>query len=302
MGLRLDTYYDNTQAEISQGIASLKFNNPSFLETSYIHSQDLRFQKLNLDTFEFDIDRIGLETLFQETPSNKFSHSFGHSIFHETLDNVSNDAILGDLDSGSNVLSLLFGRFTYDLRDNPLNPHAGLASFFDVNLANELLGSDADYLLTSFRQVGILPLASTKFDLANNFRVASAWGYSETDVIPISQRFYLGGRTSVRGFRENSLGPKGTNGSVIGGDLLLANNLELRYETFTNLLTHVFLDTGTVYLKEKNVDFSQLRWGTGVGFRYLSPIGPVGFDLAHALDQKPGEPSFRLHFNIGSTF
>lgn len=44
------------------------------------------------------------------------------------------------------------------------------------------------------------------------------------------------------------------------------------------------------------------RKSVGVGFRYLSPIGPVGFDIGHPLDERSGEPSIRVHFNIGSNF
>ncbi|MGA1191878.1 MAG: BamA/TamA family outer membrane protein [Bdellovibrionota bacterium] len=48
--------------------------------------------------------------------------------------------------------------------------------------------------------------------------------------------------------------------------------------------------------------WDDLRLSTGVGFRYISPIGPIGFDIGFPLDEQRGEPSSRLHFAIGSNF
>jgi outer membrane protein insertion porin family len=123
-----------------------------------------------------------------------------------------------------------------------------------------------------------------------------------TDEIPITQRFYLGGRTSVRGFRENSLGPRGANGSVIGGNALVASKLEIQHRTLDSLSTHIFFDAGNVFLRGYDVNSYSLRKSIGAGFQYLSPIGPIGFDIGHPLDERSGEPSVRVHFSVGSMF
>ena len=65
---------------------------------------------------------------------------------------------------------------------------------------------------------------------------------------------------------------------------------------------HSFYDTGTVFLRDLSTNFDQLRESAGLGFRYVSPIGPIGVDLGHPLDEMPGEPSLRLHFSVGSVF
>ena len=130
--------------------------------------------------------------------------------------------------------------------------------------------------------------------------MAQPWG--STEEIPITQRYYLGGRTTVRGFRENSLGPKGTDGAVIGGDTMLSGKTQLQYLADDSLSTHLFFDFGNVFLRHEDFALDDLRTSIGVGFQYLSPIGPIGFDIGRPLDERSGEPSVRVHFSVGSMF
>ena len=152
------------------------------------------------------------------------------------------------------------------------------------------------------RLSGLHQIPDSRFGIGANLNVAAAWAFNGTEEIPISQRYYLGGRNSVRGFRENSLGPLGSDGSVIGGDVSVLSNIELKYDLTEHFSLLTFLDSGTVFLQDEGIDFDELRWSSGGGFRYRSPIGPIGFDIAHPLDEKAGEPSIRVHFSIGSTF
>ena len=174
----------------------------------------------------------------------------------------------------------------------------------DTHFANDVFWSDASYFSVEGLGSFIHPfqIGHTPFALANHSRVGSQWVINDTPNIPISQRYYLGGRTTVRGFRENSLGPRGSDDAIIGGDLLLQNNVEFRYFAAPSTSVHLFLDAGSVFLQDRPFDSSNIRTSTGVGLRYLSPIGPIGFDVGHPLDEKSGEPSLRFHFQIGATF
>jgi outer membrane protein insertion porin family len=113
---------------------------------------------------------------------------------------------------------------------------------------------------------------------------------------------YLGGRTTVRGFRENSLGPRGEDGAVIGGDTMLATKTQFQYLATDSLNTHLFFDMGNVWLRHRDFELADIRKSVGIGFQYLSPIGPIGFDVGRPLDEKSGEPSVRVHFSVGSMF
>ena len=84
--------------------------------------------------------------------------------------------------------------------------------------------------------------------------------------------------------------------------MFVMNNFELRYQWTETIQLHSFFDAGNVFLQSDSFSVNDLRYSTGAGFRYLSPIGPIGLALGHPLDQKEGEPSVRLHFSVGSQF
>lgn len=305
LSVRIDTYYDSAEAEISQGVAGLRYFDPEVFNSSFSLAEDLRYQKIDLSTQEFDLDRLSLASYLSNSSFDDISMSIGHTALSEDLSNVSPGAIIGEQDTGHVFLSFLSGIFTYDKRDNPLNPRKGYNLNFDYKIATEALGSDSNFYAFGAKFAAILPaddLYLPRLSLAFNSRTAGAWTFNDSSQIPITQRYYLGGRNSIRGFRENSLGPRGADGSVIGGDILFSSNTELRYLLLDSLSVHAFLDIGSVFLREESASLSDLRLSTGLGFRFISPIGPIGMDVGAPLDEASGEPSMRVHFSIGSNF
>ncbi|MCO6431893.1 MAG: translocation/assembly module TamB domain-containing protein [Deltaproteobacteria bacterium] len=299
-----DIYYKPQEDLITQGVAGIIYTDPNFIWDEYVLTEDLRYQKYDISTQEFDLDRGSLASYIYRNWSETAAFSFGHTFQREQLDNVSPGAILSPLDTGNLNLSFLSGTVSFDHRDAPLQPFEGYSFDMDYKLATEAIGSDANIGALGGRFSWIQPLEEKGrgFSLALATRLASSWAFGGTSDVPISQRYYLGGRSSIRGFRENSLGPRGPDDSVIGGDLLVANNFELRYMLSEYTEVHGFLDAGTVYLKERSVAVDDMRYSTGIGFRLISPLGPIGVDLGHPINEKSGEPSLRLHFSIGSNF
>ena len=304
LGLRVDTYYDRVQADISRGIASFTYADPEFIGPDQGLIEDLRFQRLDLSSYEFDLDRVSLSSYLHRLLNHHLNVSIGHTFLVENLSNVSNDAILTSLDSGNLRLSFLSGTFNYDARDYPLNPSRGWNLSGESQFSWQGIGSQADYFGIGGKLSYIKPLSfiNERWSLAASLRGASAWTFGGTSYVPISQRYYLGGRNSIRGFRENSLGPRGSEGSVLGGDLLVAENLELRCLVAEATALHIFLDGGGLFLKRRSVAWQDIRESAGFGLSFLSPLGPVGVDIGFPLDERSGEPSFRVHFTIGTNF
>jgi outer membrane translocation and assembly module TamA len=83
---------------------------------------------------------------------------------------------------------------------------------------------------------------------------------------------------------------------------MLLNNLEFRWQFYESFSVLTFLDVGGVYLRDESVAADELRRSTGFGFRYLSPVGPIGFDVGFPLERRPDEPSARFHFSVGTLF
>jgi outer membrane protein insertion porin family len=201
-------------------------------------------------------------------------------------------------------LSFLSSVIKLDKRNDPLIPTKGYTFSFEPKVSFEGIGSQANFGAAIARGTAIIPFSSvsSRYSLGLGLSGGLAQPWGDTEEIPITQRMYLGGRTTVRGFRENSLGPRGEDGAVIGGDTMLATKTQFQYLATDSLNTHLFFDMGNVWLRHREFELSDIRKSVGIGFQYLSPIGPIGFDIGRPLDEKSGEPSVRVHFSVGSMF
>jgi translocation and assembly module TamA len=122
------------------------------------------------------------------------------------------------------------------------------------------------------------------------------------DEVPADERFYSGGGGSVRGIGFQLAGPLDDDDKPLGGRSLAEFSTELRAR-FTETLGGVaFLDGGTVF-NATYPDFSEpLRLGAGLGFRYITPIGPIRFDIAVPVDPRPVDDPYQFYVSIGQAF
>ncbi len=265
-------------------------------DTPWSFAEDVRFQRQQQQSFEFDLDRVSVTSSLFRSYAPGLNLSFGHALLLERLSDVTPGAIMGPDDKGDVMLSILSGALSFDGRDDALLPKRGTYVTFDYRAASDLIQSDATFGGFNTRGSYLMPL-DDRWSILNSVQLAGLWTFGETDIVPISQRLYLGGHSSVRGFRENSLGLRGRDDAVIGGTRLWAASIELHYALTDPLELISFLDWGSLGF---NTFDTETRSSAGIGIRYRSPIGPIGFDLAHPLDEKEGEPSVRFHFAIGA--
>ena len=112
--------------------------------------------------------------------------------------------------------------------------------------------------------------------------------------LPPSQRFFLGGDRSVRGYGFQTISPENAAGDDIGGRYSVSANAEIDYRVKGPWGLAAFFDIGDVS-NSARFDFSK---GVGLGVRYRSPVGMIRFDLAHPLDDP--DTAVRVHLSIGS--
>jgi len=125
---------------------------------------------------------------------------------------------------------------------------------------------------------------------------------AETSVVPPDERFYAGGGGSVRGYAYQSVAPL-KEGTPVGGNYLIELSFELRLKISDRFGLVGFLDGGNAFASP-SPDFSQgLLWGTGVGFRYYTPIGPFRLDVGFPLDRRPEvDDRFQIYVSLGQAF
>jgi len=116
------------------------------------------------------------------------------------------------------------------------------------------------------------------------------------------ERFFLGGRTTVRGYEQDTLGPKGSDGNPTGGNVFLMENLEARLSLSKSLGLVAFLDGGNVWMKISDINPEDIKFTTGLGLRYNTPVGPLRVDYGYKLQREKGESAGEVHFSIGHAF
>jgi translocation and assembly module TamA len=115
----------------------------------------------------------------------------------------------------------------------------------------------------------------------------------DTDALPTDLRFFAGGDRSVRGYSYQELSPVDASGTSIGGSEMLVASIEPTYYFANNWAAVAFYDVGSAYDSAP----STLPYGYGLGIRWRSPVGQIGFDLAQA--EHPDYSDIRVHFRLG---
>ena len=253
---------------------------------------------------------------------------------NEELDREDGD-IVDRLFPDVRLSTVSFGQVR-DTRDDPFDPTRGGTLAVDAELALRAIGSQVGFAKTFLQGFFYRRVAGTsRLVFAGGGRLGMAWKFphylrgatddplAELPLIdpglPISERFFAGGDTSVRGFAFDRLGqPFGRQGGTIdrtgfprGGHAMIVLNSELRFRLTPSIGLVTFLDAGNVYHRVRHMDVRRLRGGAGFGVRYASPIGPIRVELGFKLGERyeygcgdrPGlECLTQLHFSIGQAF
>ena len=193
--------------------------------------------------------------------------------------------------------------WTIDTRDSVLWPTSGFKQSVQSEIA--LPAGDVQYWKLTVVRQQFFPLAR-KFTLMLNGEVTSASGYGNKS-LPFFKNLFAGGAGSVRGFNSNSLGPRDTDGSYLGGTRRLLGTAEGLFPMpgsgkDQSIRLSVFLDGGQVYGDGTKLRLSDIRYATGFGVSWNSPFGPMKLNLARALNAKPEDSTQRFAFQLGQTF
>ncbi len=190
----------------------------------------------------------------------------------------------------------------FDTRDSVFVPSRGGISKVTVELADSAIGSQLDFFRLRFAHSTYLPVWETGV-LALSWRAGLIVPTHASDTIPLQERFFNGGESTVRSFREEQLGPKDAQGNPLGGEAFHIFAIELRQKLTGNLDGALFYDLGNVQLDHN--DFFQgtgFRDGVGIGLRYVLPIGPIRLDFGINPDPRQGESRSVLQFTVGMAF
>jgi len=205
---------------------------------------------------------------------------------------------------GENDISSMGFSLSWDHRDNVFSPTKGFLISNVIDVAGGGFGGDKDFIRIYSRFSKYFPLfRGSVFE--TRLRAGLANAYDDSNSVPIYERFFAGGASTIRGYHERKIGPIDlTSEDPIGGEALFVANLEYTYPLGDFLKLAAFFDTGNVWADCSDFMSGNLKSSIGIGIRVKTPLGPVSVDYGWPLDLEPGEDQKegRFHFNISRGF
>ncbi|MCI5968125.1 outer membrane protein assembly factor BamA [Helicobacter sp.] len=296
-GLTAGVYLD--KSEVS---TSYRFNlyNPAVLDSDYSLGADI--YQSDYENYDYTEAATGFSVVGGRRIWDELDLTLGYT-FQETKLKDFNSPALQKLYSqyyyGTYTKSSIIPGFSYDSTDAYLFARNGIRASGSVEYAG--VGGDAEFIKyqTSFNYYKSV---EDWVDIDLIFRYRARAGYIQNaGLLPISEKFYLGGINSVRGFKSRSITPRDQFGLRIGGKQYFYNTAELSYNPFETIQMRLtaFYDYGMI----GENSFGEIkRSSTGIGIEWVSPIGLINFIFPRALDDKKGDETSSFEFTMGQRF
>ncbi len=299
--------------------ASAGWQDPSFWNSIWTASVTLSGERSSQNPL-FTSDQGQAGTQFQRYLDAKRTKSIfiRYSFSRTNLNNLLAPDLV--LPQDRNVrLSTISASYSRDTRDNLLDAHKGIYQSVEIDLNPSALGSNTNFA----RLLGQISYYKAVFGGSTVWANSLRLGLEQSSAgahIPLSESFFSGGGSSLRGFPLNGAGPQrpvfvcgnpndaSTCARIsvpFGGPQLVILNSELRFplKIMSKLGGAVFYDGGNVF---RSIGFggfsSQYTNSVGAGLRYATPVGPIRIDIGHLVNTVPGVKSTQFFITLGQAF
>lgn len=289
----------------------IAFREPFLFDTKNSFDAEL-YRRLRL-RFDYDEARVGSRvrvgrylSRFNPDLSLDFQLRAEQVLLDDFDRNAPQDAF--DYEGRTNVLAV-GPSLVYTQLDAPLAPTRGLRAEIGFETLGGIFGGDVDMNRISTEARGFFPIYE---DVLGRPHVVSLWGRAgwseatrDTRRVPIFERFFAGGRESIRGFEFRGVGPH-QEGEPVGGDVLVLAGAEYEFPLAQDVLRGVvFVDSGTVAESVHADDFRRFRAAAGFGFRLKIPfLGqvPLALDFGFPFFKQREDDRQTVSFSLGAPF
>ena len=308
------------QSSSSTKEARFSFTDPYYTIDGVSRGVDLYFAQTDFDstgTADYSTDETGLGLTFGYPVSNESRISSSFAVQNTNLDAKASGSRASYIDTfftseglSSSATTADFveykvgAAYSFDTLNKAFLPTDGTRHRLSFDLS--IPGSDLEYYTASYLGETYIPVLEQE-DVSLKFKIRLGYGdgVGDSQGLPFLKNFFAGGIRTVRGYTYNSLGPTDSNGEQIGGNVLITGTAALQFpmpgikETDQARLS-LFGDAGQVYAD--NAELGDLRYSAGLALAWMTPIGPLSFTYASALNSKSTDETEGFQFSIGSTF
>ncbi len=258
----------------------------------------LWYENEKLISYSYKRKGFSFNAIYKKERNRFFTFSF--KVLETKLTSLSISESDVDRENAPYSSSVFSFTLNNDERDDPVNPSSGTYFSFDLNLAFKFLGTESKYLLSGLKVQHVRKIKEG-FKLIEQMRTGVGTGN-----VPIVDRFFAGGSFSFRGAKVDFLGPVDEEtGKPIGGKFVFINNIELWIPTtlpIEGLFFSFFYDMGNVMKEVSEISKLKFQHAVGVGLRYVTPIGPLRFDIAYNFSENAYEKGPFYYIAIGNIF
>jgi len=286
----------------------LNFTNPYVFDSPYSFGFDAykRQHEREEDVgYGYNIDTRGGSLRLAREFNDMFKLGVAYRFERVKISDIVEDATqeLKD-EEGENDLSTLEFNASWDSRDNVFNPTTGQFFTQTLQYTGGAMGGDKNFIKLLSRYSVFFPVINKS---VLELRLRAGWSdpFSNTQKVPIYERFFAGGANTIRGYHERKIGPIDTvTEDPIGGEAMFIGNIEYTYPLTDFLKVASFFDSGDVWKEKEDFFSGGLMSSVGIGLRVKTPLGPINLDYGWPLDLEPGEDGKegRFHFSISRGF
>jgi outer membrane protein insertion porin family len=306
-----------------RSIGLLSFRDPYFQDTLTSFQADVYRTQTNYVTFfedktgaslsfgrwfsEFNSGNISLfaERLIYADPNTFNCNFIGGGACNTTTVGVNPNIPQFILDQfGKQTTTGFRSSFSRDTRDYYLDPRKGWRNALSFDFGTPYLGGTNNFYKFTIDTMKYTPLGfgDIRHSIRGRFGIVEGL---EGKPIPLTERFFVGGINTMRGFVFGRAGPvvPGT-GSLLGAarQIIINNDLVFTISSEAKLNASLFFDYGKGYDVGESVDFFNLRKAVGIEGRWISPFGPLRAAYGINLSPQPGERRGVFEFTVGSLF
>ena len=285
----------------------VQYTNP--YQTKSGISRTISLSARNIDsaranTSEFITESISLNVsyLFPINEHNSFSLGAGFEQINLQTTPFSVPEVSEFIDANpDNDLLVLTAAYVHDTRDSLIYTTSG--NNLRVSLESTVPGSDLEYFRLNVDAAAFFPLTRRiAFKIGGGLGYGD--GYGDTETLPFFKNYFAGGTSSVRGFEARSLGPRDSSDfpDPFGGSQRVLFNASLFLPVGGKSLDRrlaLFVDGGQVFSDEQGIELGDVRFSAGVGFNWISPVGPLSISYAVPLNDEEGDEVEQFQFSVG---
>jgi outer membrane protein insertion porin family len=256
-----------------------------------------------LNSGNFDLFEGNITVNHQYSEAIKMSANLTFQSVDPLSDKTLDLSLVNRVDLSQSEIYSMGLSWKMDSRKNLFNPwdgsYTGANLSFAISSGNHTSNKYATFTMAwqRYQPFRLFRLHREGVVFATRLRAGAIFEFEGSKSIPINDRFYLGGGSSVRGYGEQLLGPAAgydKNGfikSAAGGKMQFLMNAELRIPLYWLLMMEIFVDAGNVWKEVEYFSPLEVRFTSGAGLALITPLGPIRFDYGYKLTRQPQDPT-----------